>query len=274
MRINNVISVCCKKDILIWRISSEAILRNIESDDYICVVPDAEVDIFKKNTSSKWKIISENNFIKINKSYVHENLPCISKNKSGWYYQQLIKIQAMLLGNENSINLIWDADTIPLEKIIFFKENKLILNMSDEFHQPYFFTIKDILNIEKNTEMSFISQNFISKRKWIIDLIINLEKINNKKWYDAILKNDRATHQLFFSEYETMGTFIMNNFKSDVILMETNWCRDGAKIINSPFKLNYEHIKNTFHDYKYVAFESWHFNKFMFKLMMVLNGIH
>ena len=60
-----------------------------------------------------------------------------------WYYQQLLKISFVLdfVSKKNQKIVIWDADTIILKKIKFFK-NDLSVKYGTvfEFHKPYYNT--------------------------------------------------------------------------------------------------------------------------------------
>ena len=64
-------------------------------------------------------------------------------NRLQWYYQQILKISFVLkfITNKNEKIIIWDADTILLKKINFFKQNISIkYGTINEFHKEYFLT--------------------------------------------------------------------------------------------------------------------------------------
>jgi hypothetical protein len=67
-----------------------------------------------------------------------------TSERSGWYFQQFLKM-AYAYKCQCGHYLIWDSDTIPLNKIIFWDNNgKCLFTMKTEYHIPYFKTIKKL----------------------------------------------------------------------------------------------------------------------------------
>ena len=61
-----------------------------------------------------------------------------NKSRSGWIFQQLIKLYFPLLQSESENVLVVDSDVFFLRETNFFDGNKEIFTVSDEFHPPYF----------------------------------------------------------------------------------------------------------------------------------------
>ena len=129
------------------------------------ICPKKEKIFFKKKIkSSNCKIIDEDTIITFKKfkKIANKHLKKRSYFKEiqyrlKWYYQQVLKITFVI----NFVNktkkpiIIWDADTIILKKILFFKKNNSInYGTTSEFHKAYYKTNKNLLN---NQPRYFIS---------------------------------------------------------------------------------------------------------------------
>ena len=87
------------------------------------------------------------------------------KSRTGWYFQQFLKIGYAKVCRDTHY-LVWDADTIPLKNIEFLNGDKMLFNMKNEHHEPYFETIKTLFNhkitpFTRKKYSSFISEGMI-----------------------------------------------------------------------------------------------------------------
>ena len=145
------------------------------------------------------------------------------EKRLAWYYQQILKISFALnftqMKNENLI--IWDADTVILKKIEFFKDKKSIkYGNFFEFHKAYYISNEKILKVLPRYYISFLNQ-FISISKTESDFLIKnflnfdpMKKDFAHKISELILSSIFEKHQIYngslFSEYELIG---MSNYK-------------------------------------------------------------
>ena len=193
---------------------------------FFIICPNNQLRIFKKNFNQKnIKIIGENKifsfskfkklFNKLSKKIVYKKQ---IKKRLNWYYQQILKINFIINNKicKNNNLVLWDADTVILKKINFFKNNKSI-NYGNvfEYHRPYFFTSEKLLNIKiPNNYLSSINQ-FISispqENKFFKNKLsnkknhsINSNIIFNNIFNSIFLGNKDFNHSMF-SEYETIG---------------------------------------------------------------------
>ena len=120
---------------------------------------------------SNVKILDENSilhmqdFLRIASNiFIENNLDetTIKNYRLNWYYQQVLKISFTISSNKEGKKIVmWDADTIPLKKIEFFKNGKSILYGSlSEFNEPYFKTIKSIFKELPKNFRAFTVQFF------------------------------------------------------------------------------------------------------------------
>lgn len=136
----------------------------------------------------------------------------------GWYFQQFIKMAYCYISHDDSY-LLWDADTIPLHPIEFQVDGKYYLDVKDEFHEPYFHTLKSILSLNKEIDKSFIAEHMIINKYYmqeLIELIMKKESLKGGLFFERILNaiSDADMFPSGFSEYETYGTFI-NRYHHD-----------------------------------------------------------
>jgi hypothetical protein len=252
--IKNVISLCTAKEIEVWEINAVEILNNIKSDKYTLIVPNKDLSLFKKKTPKLYKIYSENKYIsKSIKSLIRKKCINIQTNYT-WYLQQFIKISALKNMKNEDVFLIWDSDTIPLKKIIFFDKKKYAFYKGSENHKPYFDLIEKIFKIKKKLTFSFIAQCLICKGRWVNTFFAHIKSNYKKSWQKVLINNINFNQNNGFSEYETLGSFFHKNFSKEMKFLKNKWCRNGNSEIGSikNFSLYREKLAKK---YDFVAFE-------------------
>lgn len=201
-------------------------------DCYFYVIcPSNEIDLFKKSLPYKNieiinedTIISYSDFFNTYTNYVkHYGITNESDIRMSWYYQQVLKISFFLKKTtEQDTLLLWEADSLPIKKIDFFKNGHPIPYGSlMEFHRPYFSTIETIFGTLPVRYYAF-TNNFIAASsheiRYLIQLLNNyFPNINNLSighWVSHIvLKSVLDTHNEFthskFSEQELIGLSIL-----------------------------------------------------------------
>jgi hypothetical protein len=254
--IATVISVCCRKDIKTWELVSHAITRYINAESFKVIVPKNEVAAFRNITCKEIEVVSENEELKDIDIYATA-AKLGSKKRAGWYYQQLLKIHSLSQTSHDAINVIWDADTLPLKPLNFIAEDgRLIFYTSDEHHQPYFDHIKHTLHLNKIITTSFIAQCFPAKTAWVKSYLTALEQYNNCSWIDAILLHINKEEPYGFSEYESMGTYFTHNFMQQMIFSNAKWERFGNSKLGIK-NLSPEAAQNLSKTIDYISFENW-----------------
>lgn len=256
--LNEIICVCCSKDLETWKTSSGFIAKNITANSYIVIVPDSEVNLFSKCSDPAFLIAPESRYIKASKQWVADHLPDHKKNNAGWYFQQLLKISAAKTGSQKDYRLIWDADTVPLKKLNFFSPNgKLIFYKGTEMHAPYFISIQKLLGLERTANFSFIAQCLAFRSDWVQDLCSEIELKAGENWIDAIINSLDLSKENGFSEYETLGTYFMHHHRDDMLISDQEWYRYGGSMIGNISRLTTKKATQLSSKYDYIAFESW-----------------
>jgi hypothetical protein len=259
--IARVISVCSKKDIATWSVVCKNIVRFIDANEYLIVVPDHEVDLFHEVTCESYKVIPESFYIGNLKSKLKEFFPPENRDRIGWYLQQFIKITAAKetpsSGNVDEVVLIWDADTLPLKKLCFFDENGVVSYYSGvEAHTPYFGLIKRVLPWVDFQPFSFIAQCFPAKISWVQEFCKELES-DGRNWIEAIICNIDKSQRAGFSEYESLGNYIWSKYPNQVMLNNNLWERNGLSLIGNPSGLTNYQLIGLARYFDYISFEGW-----------------
>jgi FkbM family methyltransferase len=253
-----LISVCHPKHIKVWEIASRNIVKFINADNYIVVVPGNSIDVFTLHTHPRFSIISENNLL--DKFDLDKLLLNINQNRISWYKQQFIKLELLYRLKTHEKAILWDADTIPLKPLRFFTDNgSPIFYSSYEFHYPYFKAIENLLGMKKIISKSFISQCFPVTQEIMNDFFNYVESYNSKSWYEAIIDCIEKKEDSGFSEFETIGTFITHNCTDQLNWNYSLWSRFGFDEIKK-VEIDFVNIENNFNllqKYDYMSFEKW-----------------
>ncbi len=182
-------------------------------------------------------------------------------SKPGWYYQQFLKMSFSDIC-EDEYYMSWDADTIPLrETEMFDPQGRPYFDVKTEYLQSYFRTIKKVWGYDKAIEPSFISEHMIFKTSFMKELIAETEALDIKgeKYYEKIFFSLPYDKDLMrgFSEFETYGTWVLNNHPDFYALRDWHSMRiTGA--FTKPEDLTDEDKAWLASDYDAATFESYH----------------
>jgi len=253
--INYIITTLTIRDLRVFSIGIKYIEKYIDYEEIFLSVPDKDYLIIKEHFKEmKINILKDSDLI----SQEEFNTIKITLAKMdmaemyGWYVQQFVKIKFIAMQNADKLCLIWDADTVPLRPLNFISNNGgLNYFVGYEYNEPYFTTIENLLSIKKLTPYSFISQCFPVYSKSVHLLI---SQIGNGNWIHFIMNNLASGSKNLFSEYETLGNFLLHQKSSRVNFIHSPWMRDGIfyyYIYGSIEKA----ISNLKYKYSYVAFE-------------------
>lgn len=189
------------------------LLDKIDNIFLISPPHDEIIDISKKNNCI---FIDENSLL--NKEKLNIQYFYLKKDRSNWLYQQFLNYEAVIkLGNEN-YKLAFNADTVMTSYQKFLSGNKVLFNISDEYHKPYFNIARNILNLKKITNFSFTSHHIIYDKEVLLEMLKKIEKENDKEWINAILNKCDFDELSCHSEFETYGQFYYNFYRHKMIL--------------------------------------------------------
>lgn len=258
-----IVSVCESKDIDIWKYVSSEIPDTFNSSTYKVIVPDGQVDLFKRVSNPAYEVIPESNYFGNWYSHFEKKIGEIRPDRRGWYLQQLLKLSAISELDSGETALIWDADTLPLRKIEFVKESgSLNFLKGEEHHLPYFKNISLLTGLSKRSEHSFIAQSFPIYTDWFHSFERYLSKKHGVDWQIAIIDSIDTDEICGFSEYETLGTYVSHYYPNQIQFLQSKWIRYGNRLMgNGPFRKfcleNFWIQKLLFFRYSTITFEHW-----------------
>lgn len=218
------------------------------------------------SSNKKVKLIDENRLVnglsfdsvrKCVQSHLHNNL-------TGWYFQQFLKMGFALSKYANDYYLVWDSDTVPLNKLSFINENgKYLFMPKTEHHIPYFNTIDNLFNAPIKAKFSFISEHMIFDVRIMKELISKIESsiiLNSPTdalWFEKCIYAIQSGIMLGFSEFETYGTYCLNYHPKIFSLRTFRTFRRGG-LIYGAFPTNKE-ISSLSNDLDTCSFELYDF---------------
>ena len=250
--------------------------RFYHNNFHYIICPKKEKFFFKKKIkSSNCKIIDEDTIITFKKFKKIANNHLKKKSyfkeiqyRLKWYYQQVLKLTFVInfVNKTKKSIIIWDADTIILKKILFFKKNNSInYGTTSEFHKAYYKTNKILLNNQPRYFISSLAQ-FISitpsEAKFLIKRLSKIKKKSKKigEWItEVIFQSVVLVHQNYngsmFSEYELIGqSNLLKSYKKQKLISGIREHLNGKLSILQKNILLYL-------GYSYVAYEHTHPNK-------------
>ena len=274
----NICQVSLARDIPIILENFYSFKKIYKSFRIFIICPVSEINLFKKKLHyNEFKFINENDLISIQEfKAIYDDLRDLNKhqellkNRLSWYYQQVLKLSFILQFVEHNKEniIIWDADTLILKKIEFFKDKKSILyGTLFEFHKHYFKTNNSIIGeLPKyfiSSLVQFVSLS-VSEYYFFCKNIIKLDLIDKKERIaltisKIIIKNIFKSHNHYngslFSEYELIGMSNLmhkRNKQKAIFLLRANL--DGRL---SKFQIHLAKLLNI----KHVTYEHSYLNK-------------
>lgn len=182
----------------------------------IYLVGPIDKKIFNISKINNCIFVDENNLLekeKLNIEYIYKK-----KDRSNWLYQQLLNYKAVMKLGEENYKLAFNADTIMTSYQKFLIGNKIVFNISSDYHKPYFDIAKKLLNLNSITNFSFTSHHIIYDKKILLEMLEIIERESGVEWFKAIIKKCNYDELSCHSEFETYGQFYYNYYRHNMIL--------------------------------------------------------
>jgi len=218
------------------------------------VVPARQLSEFARLTTPAIEIVAEDDVIPRHISQSIAARLGARQARAGWYLQQFVKL-AFCKCVETSRYVIWDADTVLLQPINFFRDGRLQLAAAKEHHRPYFKTFERLMGARPVLRSSAISQYMPVDVSCAKEMLEKVERIHNRHWIDAILSVLPLQGDSEFSEYETLANYMALSHPDKVSFVRHRWFRYGSDICGSTTLPGIDEMASIFSGYAYVAFE-------------------
>jgi hypothetical protein len=131
-----------------------------------------------------------------------------NEDRSGWYFQQLVKWAARKL-SRTADYLVIDSDTILCRPFEVRRSGKYVLRRSGQHHEDYFRTFEKLLGYRPVRQPSFIVNYMVFSVSLVDQLITAIEdRVAGKRWHQIILQMIDRSVLSSFSEFETYGYYL------------------------------------------------------------------
>ncbi len=250
--------VCCLADIAIWQVVAASVVQRIRARQYVVIVPDAELEAFRRRTVPAFTIVGENSYLEQFIEALDRRLCQEAQARRGWYIQQFIKLAALAEARSDEVVVLWDADTVPLKDLTFRDDaGRLEYFTGTEYHRPYFATIRRLLGMQRAIGGSFVAQSFPTRGSWVHEFRSFVANRHGTDWFEAIVAAIDFSEPSGFSEYETLGTFLAHTHAAEIAYSADRWLRYGNSQLGGPRWLGTAWGRFVLRHDAFVAFEKW-----------------
>ena len=189
-------------------------------------------------------VFIDENLYPFTKNSINEYLKkYIPKDRIGWYYQQLLKLNIFNINQNFKENiLILDADIIFLKPFFIIKKDipnlyyiEFDKNDSKKIHKSYIHTLKYLIpDMNINEKNSGVCHHILFKKSILTSLLNKIEKNFNKPTWmsicDSVISyyNDNGYNISIFSEYELYFHYVRHYYKehyeikNNLLFLDTN----------------------------------------------------
>ena len=183
-----------------------------------------------------------------------------SKKRTGWYYQQFLKLGWALKSNDKYYVVI-DADTFPLNHIDFVDDmGRYKFTSKIEYNKPYFDTINKLFDgsISRVGDYSFVAEHMAFDSQIVRQMLSEIVARHPEKgstFFEVIL-NSISVEDIpiaGFSEFETYGNYVSIKYPELVKMRKLHTLREAAYILGgSPSR---EQLDWASRDYDIISIE-------------------
>jgi hypothetical protein len=247
----DVVIPAIEKDLLTLPYVIDGVRKNIKHPiSNIFIISPLSEKIQELCIEKNCVFINERSVIDVNPESLNIFIQGVDRSK--WYYQQFLKWSGnRLLGEEHY--LVVDADTVFIRPQSFEHNGKIVLNLSDEYHPPYFEIYRRILGETVKSPVSFTSHQMLFEKNKLMEIKKEIERINGCVWYEAILRNLEPDEASGHSDYDTYGQYVFSHYRKEYSLeywFNISLKRDRLQDLDQLSTL----LKDKF---KSISFHSW-----------------
>jgi tetratricopeptide (TPR) repeat protein len=203
-----------EKDLETLPLTIDSVRNNLKHPigKIIVIAPDSQK--LKAVCESKdCEFLLEDSVLSISKKDIHYTVKDL--DRSGWLFQQLIKLSGDSISSEEYYLAI-DADTVLIRPQVVEVNGKIVLLYSDEHHQPYFDLYKRIFGVRTKTDLSFVGHHMVFKKSFIKEFREHIQK-NAENWVSALFRHIDFSQMSGMSEYELYGQWLLQNKGEEIV---------------------------------------------------------
>ena len=206
------------KDIRVFLELRKSITRFLKHPigNHFVVGPDS-VALRKMCESEGCIFVEESSLLGITPDDLKPYLTGLSSDRSGWLFQQLLKLSCDKVSDKSAI-LVLDADTVFVSNVRFEKNGRFLLEYTDGYMECYDHATHKLLNDRATIAYSFVCHHMLMHREHLVSLRESLEKDAGCSWIDRILNAMPPNSFQPFSEYELFANYVLKFFRRSYFL--------------------------------------------------------
>ena len=176
----------------------------------IYIVAPAQQEIMTFCEQNKLKFVDETTIFGFSPkelNIVITNPDGTTRNRSGWLFQQLVKLSGQIGTCRHYLCI--DADHVLIRPHVFLTEDdKTVFYMSYEEHQPYYDNIHQLMPELELDNLSYVDHKMLFDKEQLALLHQTLSQKSGQSWTETIIASYDRTNFAGFSEFELYGNFV------------------------------------------------------------------
>ena len=236
----DLVTCVAAKDVAKFLVFLPFIKRNIKPNRIFVI---SRLGLQKELASEDIHFIDEDAVIPgVTYDQLREWITTINPNaagRTGWYFQQFLKMGASYIPSLEDHYLLWDSDLAPFRRLRFFeRDGRVLLAPGTHQHGPYFTTLRKLFPLQPQTPLSFISEHMMVKTCIMKELIRTIEGEPGGSWVRNCLRAVGREDLPYsgFAEYETYGHYLAANYPDSYRVRTLKYLRSGATYSREPQK--------------------------------------
>ena len=199
------------KDLNILPLCLEGVINQVDhpvKDIYI--VAPAQQEIIDFCNTNGLQFIEEGKvlgFTPKDMDIIIQNPDGSTRNRSGWLFQQLIKLSGRVGTCRHYLCI--DADHVLIRPHVFLtEEGRTVFYMSYEEHRPYYDNIHRLMPELQLDTLSYVDHKMLFDKERLEELHHALSQRSGRPWIETIIDSYDRGSFAGFSEFELYGNFV------------------------------------------------------------------
>lgn len=205
-----IIYVVAEKDLLTLTYSLDSLfyIKGVQIDEIILIgKKGGSIEEFAKTRDLNF--IDEESVLGFGPN--HYFYPMETGARSGWLYQQMIKLGWSKFSNKTAY-IVVDADTIFIDDTYFVLNDKYVFFLAEEFYIPYSKSYEMIFNKKDYSLWSYVAHMMIFDVSAVNEMLDDISANSDSTWHEAIAETRKIDSKSCFSEYHTYATWFKENY--------------------------------------------------------------
>lgn len=204
----DVLIPVCEKDLEILPLALEGVRRQVRhpiAAIYIIAAPSPVFEEFCRVHDCRF--VDERSVLGYDAKSLNIQVPPPNgRDRSGWIFQQLLKLSGAVGDSEYFLTI--DSDHLLLRPHTFLtRDGRTVFYGSREYHRPYYEQIERLMGFRPASRLSYVAHKMLFSRQELARLRAEIEQRTGLRWDRAIVESLDRTELSCFSEFELYGNW-------------------------------------------------------------------